>query len=85
MVLSACDKAVIEACFVEKGWREMNICKEFPGRKRNVRTVNRSINKIVSTGTTTPKPGSGRPVTARTQENIAVVENDGQSIKHLFG
>ena len=59
----------------------MNICKEFPGRKWNVRTVNRLIDKIVSTR----KPGSGRPGTARTQENIAVVENDGQSIKHIFG
>ena len=74
MVLSTSDKAVIEACFLEKGWRGKKICTEFKSIKWDVTTVNRLIGKIVSTGTTTRKAGSGRPVTARTLENIAVVK-----------
>ena len=32
MVFSDRDRAVIEACFREKGWRVARIVKEFPGK-----------------------------------------------------
>jgi hypothetical protein len=32
MVYTSADKAIIESCFVEKGWRGAKIAKEFPGK-----------------------------------------------------
>ena len=74
MVLSDADKAVIEACFKEKGWRGHQLCREFPKRKWKVRTVNYLIHKIEMTGSSARITGSGRPLSARTQDNVDLVE-----------
>ena len=50
-LLTADDRAVISACFREKGWRGKKLCKEFPGKKWNIRTVNRLIKSIEQEGT----------------------------------
>ena len=70
MPMSLNDKAVIQACFMEKGWRGKKICKEFPGKKWKPRQVNHVIAKLSKTGTIDRKKGSGRKRTARTEEHI---------------
>ena len=50
MVLSSSDKAIIEACYLEKGWCGKQICKEFPSKQWKMTTVNDLIRKIKSTG-----------------------------------
>ena len=69
MVFSDNDRAVIEACFREKGWRGARIVKEFPGKKWSRQIVNRLVKTIEDTGSTSRQSGSGRPRTARTDEN----------------
>lgn len=63
------DRAVISACFLEKGWRGAKICYEFRGRNWNVRTVNRCIKNIERENSAKRKQGSGRPVTATTHRH----------------
>ena len=47
--LSDADRAVVSACFLEKGWRDTKICEEFRSKKWEVRTINRLIKKIEKT------------------------------------
>lgn len=74
MVYSKKDLATIESCFLEKGWRGKKICNEFPGKRWNYRSVNCAIRKIIKTGCSDRVSGSGRPRTARTDENVDNVE-----------
>lgn len=46
MVFSSSDKAIIETCFVEKGWRGSKIVQEFPGKKWRKRSVNKIIKRL---------------------------------------
>ena len=46
MVFSDDDRAVIEACHLEKGWGARRILKEFPGRNWNLSSVSYQIKKI---------------------------------------
>jgi len=69
MVFSKDDLAVIVACFTEKGWTDTRIAKEFPNEKWNYRSINRVLTKYRQTGSIDRKKGSGRPVTAMTDEN----------------
>jgi len=55
--------AVIVTCFTEKGWTGTQIAKEFSNKKWNYQS----------------KKGSGRSVTAMTDENLAEVEQLCQS------
>ena len=79
MVFSAAEKATIATLYEEKGWRGARIVKELPNKKWNRRSVNRFIDKFVKTGCTDRVAGSGRPRTARTDENIRQVEDLVQS------
>ena len=88
MVLSSADKAVIEACFKEKGWRGARIVREFPGKNWNYKTVNRLIQKLQKTGSVKRLQGSGRPRTVSTDENAQLVDDllcsqDDQPGSHL--
>lgn len=76
MVFSKSDRDLIQVCFVEKGWRGARIVKEFPGKNWKRVAVNRIIKKLEATGSTERKPGSGRPVTACTAENLEYVEEN---------
>ena len=81
MVFAKNDLAVIVTCFIEKRWtgRPTQIAKEFRNKKWNYRSINRVLAKYRDTGTTDRKKGSGRPVTAMTNENLAEVEQLCQS------
>ena len=57
--LSDADRAVVSACFLEKGWRGTKICEEFRSKKWEVRTIYRLIKKIEKNNSTERKKGSG--------------------------
>ena len=48
---------------------------KFPGKGWRVRSVNKLPNRFREYGTTDRQPGSGRPKTARTAENIEAVDD----------
>ena len=73
--LSKEDLNVIQTCFVEKNWRRAEICRQFRGKSWKIRQVNRPIKKFEETACIFRKKGSGRPITACTQENIAEVKD----------
>jgi len=79
MVLAKNDLAVIVTCFIEKGWTFTRIAKEFANKKWNYRSINRVLAKYRHTGPANRKKGSGRPVTAMTNESLAEVEQLCQS------
>ena len=79
MVFSKDDLAIIITCFTEKGWTGTRIAKEFPNKKCNNWSINRVLAKYRHTRTTDRKKGSGRPMTAMTDENLAEVEQLCQS------
>ena len=68
MVLTNKQKAVIENDFNEKGWNAYKICKEHPSFECSRMVVHNLIKKIKETRSTERK-GSGRPVTATTEES----------------
>ena len=68
------DRATIANCFIEKDWGCRRIIREFPNKRWAPSTVARIIRQIKQNNSTKRKPGSGRPRTARTQDNVNAVE-----------
>ena len=81
MVFSDSNRAVIEACFREKGWRGARIVKEFLDNKWS--SGNKLVKKIEDTGSTSRQSGSGRPRTACTDKNKDNVKDMIQSQEDL--
>ena len=73
MVFSNEDCILIKQLHLLKGYGARRLVKEFPGKKWQVRSVGRLLKKLKETGTTSRQAGSGRPRTARTQENVDAV------------
>ena len=74
MVLTDKKKAVIENDFNEKGWNTYKIWKEHPNFEYSLMAVHNLIKKIKEAGSTERRKGSGRPVTATTEENASIFE-----------
>ena len=74
MVLTDKQKAVIENDFNEKGWNAYKIWKDHPSFECSRMAVHNLIKKIKETGSTERRKGSGRPVTATTEENASIFE-----------
>ena len=74
MIFSESDKAVIQACQIEKGCGARKIVRKFPDKEWKVMSIHRLINKIKQTGTSERKTGSGRLPTATTEENKQYVK-----------
>ena len=74
IVLAKKQKAVIENDFNEKGWNAYKIWKEHPSFECSRMAVHNLIKKIKETGSTERRKGSGRPVTAKTEENASIFE-----------
>ena len=74
MVLTDKQKAVIENYFNEKGWNAYKIWKEHPSFECSHMAVDNLIKKINETGSIERRKGSGRPVTATTEENASIFE-----------
>ena len=74
MVLTEKQKAVIENDFIEKEWNANKIWTEHPQFNCSRQAIHNLITKIGETGSTDRKKGSGRLVTATTEENADLVE-----------
>jgi hypothetical protein len=66
------DRVLIRILRIDKGFNSFQMIKEFPNRGWNKSTLNRLIQKIDATGTSSRKPPE-RIRTARTPANIARV------------
>ena len=73
MVFTTEDRILIENLHKCKGFGAKKLVKEFPGKGWNVRSLNRLLKKLHDSGTTVRPPESGRPRSARTDENIDTV------------
>jgi len=68
--LTADDRILIKHLRIEKQWGARRIVNEFPNKAWSIASVSRVIHKINNNGTTERNPGSGRPKSAGTQQNI---------------
>ena len=75
MVFSQEDKAVIKNDFLEKNWSAYQICKEHLTKKWNKVSIQRLLKRFHEHGSMDRRPGSGRPRTAMTEENEAMIED----------
>jgi len=75
MVFTNEDKILIKHLFLSKGFGSKRLLSEFPEKGWNIDGVKTLLKKIRATGTTDRLPGSGRPRSARTAENIEKVED----------
>jgi len=75
MFSSKDDLAVIVACFTEKGWTGTRIAKEFPNKNGITKVSIGFLAKYRQTGSIDRNKGSGRPVTAMTDENLDFISS----------
>ena len=68
------DKAIIQHYCLDKGYRLRKLLNEFPDKGWTEGGLKKLLKKINETGSCERLPGSGRPVTASTEENIEAVE-----------
>ena len=68
MILSDKDKTLIKSLYL-KGYTAKQLTDEFPEKRGTKRGVNKLFKKLRDTGTVNRRPGSGRPRSARTEEN----------------
>lgn len=67
------ERCLIYNLRIEKNWGSKRVMKMFPDKLWNKNSIDRLIRKIDRDGSTRRKPGSGRPKSVRTAENIALV------------
>jgi hypothetical protein len=70
MVFSKEDRILIQNLYEFKGYGAKKLIKEFPQKGWKLRGLNYLLTRLRETGTTDRVPGSGRPRTSRTAENI---------------
>ena len=85
MGLSDIDKHAIEVLFEEKGWGASKILAEFPNRGWKLSGIQYHIQKLRETGSSDRRPGSGRPATAASLENLQFVLKRSMSDKEAPG
>jgi hypothetical protein len=68
--ITAEDRILIKNLRIEKRWGARKMTNEFPNKAWSIASVCRVINKIDNDSTTERRPGSGRPRSVRTQQNI---------------
>jgi len=71
--LNAEDRSLISNLRTHKGWGSTQMIKKFPNKMWKCRVVDYLIKKIDLDGTTARKPGSARPKSAQTTENVEIV------------
>lgn len=75
MVFSQEDRILIKNLVLLRGYSSRRLLKEFPQKVWNKNGLDVLLRKIRSTGTVDRQPGSGRPCTVRTPENIDAVHD----------
>lgn len=74
MVFTEEDKALIKNLYLIKGYASRRLIAEFPSKNWSRGSLDTLLKKLRETGSTDRKKGSGRPRTACTEENVAMVE-----------
>jgi len=72
------DKHLIKVLREEKRYSSRRFLKEFPNRNWSRKGLDCLLKKIYQSGSVKRLPGSGRPRSVRTQENIAAVAESSQ-------
>ena len=75
MVFSSEDKNLIKNLVLLKGYSSLRLIKEFPQKGLNKNGLDVLLRKIRATAGVDRKPGSGRPRSVRTPENINTVHS----------
>lgn len=75
MVFSSEDKILIKNLVLLKGYSSRRLIKEFPQKGWNKNGLDVLLRKIRATASVDRKPGSGRPRSVRTPENINTVQD----------
>ena len=73
MVLSDEDKILLKGLYL-KGYTAKRLTDEFPEKRWTKRHVNKLFKKLRDTGTVDRRPGSGRPRSARIEENAKLLQ-----------
>jgi len=74
MVISSEDHVSIKMLRQEKCYGSKKLLAEFPNKAWSLTSLRRLLRKIDASGSTDRKRGSGQKRTARTAENVGVVE-----------
>ena len=74
MVFTEEDRILIKILRQKKGYGAKRLLQEFCGKPWSRSALNRLLQQIDETGSADRKTGSGRPKTARTSNNVEVVE-----------
>ena len=69
------DRILIENLYIFKSYGAKKLIKEFPDKGWGLRGLNKLLRKLRDTGTTARRSGSGRPRTARIDDNIDAVND----------
>jgi len=69
------DAVLIKNLYLLKGWGARKLLNEFPDKGWKLGSIDYLLKKIRKTGTVNKLPGSGRPRSARTDENIETVND----------
>jgi len=64
------DAVLIKNLYLSKGWGAGKLLNEFPDKGWKLGSIDYLLKKIRKTGAVDRQPGSGRPRSARTSENI---------------
>ena len=70
MVLMTEDRILIKNLYDAKGCGAKKLIKEYPAKQWKLRSINRLLKYLRETGTADRRPGSGRPRSSRSTENI---------------
>jgi len=74
MVFSHEDKVLIKNLYLLKNYGPTKLMSEFPEKNWKRRGLENLLKKLRETGTTDRKKGSGKPRSARTEDNVSSVE-----------
>ena len=69
------DAVLIKNFYLSKGWGARKLLNEFPDKGWKLGCIDYLLKKIRKTGTVNRQPGSGRPCSSRTDENIETVDD----------
>lgn len=72
-VFSKEDRILIQNLYELKGYGAKRLVKEFPTKGWKIASLNKLLQKLRKTGTTDRRPGSGRPFSVRSDDNINAV------------
>src|SRR5213080_2716595 len=75
MVFTSDDCILIKALRIEKGYGAKRLLKEFPTKPWSLTAVKKLLVKIDTTSSVSRQVGSGRPLSACTNDNCAIVAN----------